>query len=100
MKGIVLFLILVGLLLTACQAESGVVTGTRTRTEIRTSWANGYAEDVSITLYYVEMDYETKVEVTFRVYSMVELGDECEFKGDKPYDSVSCIAPTSRAGDG
>lgn len=95
----VLFLVLVSLLLTACQSEEGMVTGTRTRTVIRTSWANGYAEDVSYTLYYVQLDYDLEIEVTKYVYGQVEMGDRCTFKGKKPHDSVSCISPTRKAGD-
>lgn len=99
MKKVLLALILAGLLLTACQPVDGVVTGTRTRTVMRVSWANGYAEDVSYTLHYIQLDYDVEVEVTERVYSMVEMGDACTFKGREPHDDVSCIAPTRRAVD-
>jgi hypothetical protein len=67
---------------------------------MRVSWKKGFAEDVSHTLYYVQLDHGREVEVTFRVYSMVEVGDECSFTKKEPYDDVTCIAPTSRVGDG
>lgn len=96
-KKVLLALILAGLLLTACQSEDGVVTGTYTRTVIRTSWSNGYAEDVSYTLYYVQLDYAEEIEVTGYVYDQVELWAQCFFKQGEPYDSVSCITPTRKA---
>ena len=98
MKKILVVLVLASLLLTACQPVDGTVTGTRARTVMRVSWANGYAEDVSHTLYYIQLDDEREIEVTFRVYSMVGMGDECSFTKREPYDSVSCVAPTSKAG--